>query len=142
MLPICFNPGDAFILDDLKFVRNNGGWRYVLELSRKTLYENAREQASIDVARYAILLERYREMHGTYPETLDALAPDFNDQLPRNPFTSEPYIYERSNETYHLGYWFWWEPLAATPGEQELPDYRFWNDPDGELVDTYRDRKP
>jgi hypothetical protein len=35
-------------------------------------------QASIDLARVACALERYRLAHGEYPETLDALAPQFH----------------------------------------------------------------
>ena len=35
----------------------------------------SREQISVDLARTAIALERYRLAHGEFPETLDALAP-------------------------------------------------------------------
>jgi hypothetical protein len=34
-------------------------------------------QSSVDLARVAIALERYRLAHGEYPESLDALAPQF-----------------------------------------------------------------
>ena len=34
-------------------------------------------QESVDLARVAIALERYRLAHGEYPESLDALAPQF-----------------------------------------------------------------
>ena len=37
-------------------------------------------QASVDLARVAIALERYRLAHGEYPESLDALAPQFIDK--------------------------------------------------------------
>ena len=41
-------------------------------------------QSSIDLARVACALERYRIAHGEYPETLDALAPQFIAQLPHD----------------------------------------------------------
>ena len=52
-------------------------------------------QASVDLARIACALERYRLAHGEYPETLDALAPQFITQLPHDIINGQPLHYRR-----------------------------------------------
>lgn len=47
-------------------------------------------QASVDLARTAIALERYRLAHGEYPESLDALAPQFIAKLPHDIIGGQP----------------------------------------------------
>jgi hypothetical protein len=41
-------------------------------------------QSSTDLARLACALERYRISHGQYPESLDALAPQYVNRLPHD----------------------------------------------------------
>jgi hypothetical protein len=55
-------------------------------------------QASIDLARVACALERYRLAHGEYPETLDALAPQFITQLPHDIINGEPLHYRHMDD--------------------------------------------
>jgi hypothetical protein len=55
----------------------------------------ARAQSSIDLARVAIALERYRLAHGQFPETLDALAPQFLETVPHDIINGEPLHYRR-----------------------------------------------
>ena len=52
----------------------------------------ARIQADVDLARVACALERYRLAHGSYPETLDALAPQFIEKLPHDLSTANRFI--------------------------------------------------
>jgi hypothetical protein len=52
-------------------------------------------QSSIDLARVACALERYRLAHGEYPETLDALAPQFIAQVPHDIINGQPLHYRR-----------------------------------------------
>jgi hypothetical protein len=52
-------------------------------------------QASVDLARTAIALERYRLAHGEYPESLDALVPQFIAKLPHDVINSQPLHYRR-----------------------------------------------
>ena len=52
-------------------------------------------QASVDLARVACALERYRLAHGEYPETLDTLAPQFIAQLPHDIINGQPLLYRR-----------------------------------------------
>ena len=50
----------------------------------------AAAQTSVDSARIAIALERHRLAHGNYPETLDALVPQFIAKLPHDVINSQP----------------------------------------------------
>ena len=45
---------------------------------------SARVQAGVDMARIACALERYRLTHDEYPQTLDALAPQFIESIPND----------------------------------------------------------
>ena len=47
-------------------------------------------QASVDLARVACALERYRLAHGQYPETLETLTPQFIEKLPHDVIGSPP----------------------------------------------------
>jgi len=52
-------------------------------------------QSSVNLARTAIALERYRLVHGAYPDALDALAPQFIDKLPHDIINGQPLHYHR-----------------------------------------------
>ena len=55
-------------------------------------------QSSIDLARVACALERYRLAHGQYPDTLDALAPQFIGKLPHDIINGQPLHYRRTDD--------------------------------------------
>jgi len=55
----------------------------------------ARGQSSVDLARVAIALERYRLAHGEFPDSLDALAPQFMEKVPHDIINGEPLHYRR-----------------------------------------------
>ncbi len=57
--------------------------------ARKT----AQIQGQIDLTRTAIALERYRLIHGNYPETLEVLTPQFMEKIPRDVINGEPLHY-------------------------------------------------
>jgi hypothetical protein len=57
----------------------------------------ASAQSSTDLARVAIALERYRLAHGEYPESLDALAPQFIDKLPHDIINGQPLHYRHTD---------------------------------------------
>ena len=65
-------------------------------------------QASIDLARVACALERYRLAHGEYPETLDALAPQFIAQLPHDIINGQPLHYRRTDDGQFILYSVGW----------------------------------
>lgn len=52
-------------------------------------------QAQVNLARVACALERYRLAHDDYPETLDALAPQFITKLPHDIINGQPLHYRR-----------------------------------------------
>jgi hypothetical protein len=52
-------------------------------------------QASVDLARTAIALERFHLAHGVYPESLDTLAPQFIAQVPHDVIGGQPLKYRR-----------------------------------------------
>ena len=52
-------------------------------------------QDSVDLARTAIALERYRLAHGEFPESLDALAPQFIAKVPHDVIGGQPLKYRR-----------------------------------------------
>lgn len=57
----------------------------------------------LDCADVMIALERYRLKTGTYPETLDALVPDYLKSVPQDSFAEgKPLNYGRSEDNYRL----------------------------------------
>ena len=65
-------------------------------------------QASKDLARVAIALERYRLAHGAYPETLDGLAPQFLDRPPHDVINGEPLHYRHTADGQFVLYSVGW----------------------------------
>jgi len=55
-------------------------------------------QSSVDLARVAIALERYRLAHGEFPESLDALAPKFMEKIPHDIINGQPLHYRRTSD--------------------------------------------
>ena len=53
-------------------------------------------QTQVDQAAIACALERYRLAHGQFPETLDALAPQFMAKLPHDIINGQPLRYRRT----------------------------------------------
>jgi hypothetical protein len=62
----------------------------------------ASAQESVDLARVAIALERYRLAHGDYPDTLDVLAPQFIDKVPHDLIGGQPLKYRKTNNNFVL----------------------------------------
>lgn len=52
--------------------------------------------------RLAAALECYKARHGQYPETLDALVPEFMPILPLDPFSGRPHKYEPHEDDFSL----------------------------------------
>ena len=55
-------------------------------------------QSGVDLARVGCALERYHLAHGEYPETLDALAPQFIEKLPHDLINGQPLHYWRTED--------------------------------------------
>lgn len=65
-------------------------------------------QSSVDLARVAIALERYRFAHGEYPESLDVLAPQFIAKVPHDIINGQPLKYRRTDDGQFVLYSVGW----------------------------------
>jgi len=85
-------------------------------------------QASVDLARTAIALERYRLAHGEFPEALDALAPQFIAQVPHDVIGGGPLKYRRTTDGQFVLYSVGWNETddggvgAFTKSKTPSPD--------------------
>jgi hypothetical protein len=68
----------------------------------------AHDQTSVNEAQIACALERYRLAHGEYPETLDALKPEFIEKLPHDIIGGQPLFYRRTGDGKFLLYSVGW----------------------------------
>lgn len=68
----------------------------------------AHNQAMVIEAQIACALERYRLANGAYPETLDALTPQFIEKLPHDLINGGPLIYHRTDDGKFLLYSVGW----------------------------------
>ncbi len=62
----------------------------------KATSTTARNQTLVNEAFIACGLERYRLAHGQYPETLEALVPQFAEKLPHDIIGGQPLKYHRT----------------------------------------------
>lgn len=67
-----------------------------------------RMQTLINEGQLACALERYRLAHGSYPETLQALDPEFIQQVPRDIVNGAPLKYRRTDNQGFLLYSVGW----------------------------------
>ena len=68
----------------------------------------AHNQTLANEAQIVCALERYRLANGAYPETLDALAPQFIEKLPHDIVGGQPLIYRRTGDGKFLLYSVGW----------------------------------
>lgn len=79
----------------------------------------ARTQAAVDMARIACALERYRRAQGSYPEQLDALAPQFIKKIPHDIINGQLLHYHRTDNGKFLLYSVGWNGKddGGVPGD-------------------------
>jgi hypothetical protein len=65
-------------------------------------------QNAVNLARVACTLERYRLAHGEYPESLDALLPQFIARLPHDVINGQPLHYGRTSDGQFILYSVGW----------------------------------
>ncbi len=77
-------------------------------------------QTTSDQALLACALERYRLANGQFPDTLDALVPQFISSLPHDVITGEPYRYRRTADGQFVLYSVGWNEKddGGIPGKQ------------------------
>jgi hypothetical protein len=85
----------------------------------RALTTAARNQTLANQALVVCGLERCRRMHGEYPETLDALVPQFVEKLPRDIIGGQPLHYRRTADGKFLLYSVGWNETddGGTPGK-------------------------
>ena len=64
--------------------------------------DHASHEACVDLMRLGLLLESHYSENGTYPETLDVLAPEFGGAVPLDPFSGNAYVYRPADDTFLL----------------------------------------
>jgi hypothetical protein len=82
--------------------------RVMLSALGAAVKQFAYTQATVDLARTAIALERYRLAHGEYPESLDALAPQFIEKVPHDVIGGGPLHYRRTDDGQFILYSVGW----------------------------------
>ncbi|HVU07676.1 MAG TPA: hypothetical protein VHG89_03940 [Verrucomicrobiae bacterium] len=74
----------------------------------KAMQTTAHHQTLVNEAQIACALERYQLANGNYPETLDALAPQFIAQIPHDIISGQPLHYRRTSDGKFLLYSVGW----------------------------------
>ena len=95
-------------------------------------------QTSVNLARVAIALERYRLAHGQYPESLEPLEPQYISALPHDVINGQPLKYRRDPDGQFVLYSVGWNEtddggVVVTPqknGNQDDGDW-VWRYPTG-----------
>ena len=82
--------------------------RMVFPAVGKVVTKFALIQAQVDLARTACALERFRLVHGDYPDTLAALAPQFIAALPHDLINGQPLHYRRTDDGKFMLYSVGW----------------------------------
>ncbi len=103
------SPGNQSILRTSKPEPHDfaDAWYFALSNNSPTLVHlnqvPIKSQTQLDQTRLALALETQRRATGTYPDTLDALAPAFPGGLPHDIATGQPYFYQKTPDgTYRL----------------------------------------
>jgi len=78
------------------------GTRIMLPSLPRACQAQARLETALDLMQMGLLLEQYQSQHGSYPGTLDAIAPSLGGSLPVDPFTGEPFHYQPSGDSFLL----------------------------------------
>lgn len=71
-----------------------------------------REQVTIDLAAAACALERYRLDHGEYPDTLEALTPDYISNVPMDLMDGQPLRYHKRDDG-------WFDLYSVGPNQKD-----------------------
>jgi hypothetical protein len=107
--PATVRQNSAAITNELRQYPYNGAFaRMVLPAVLNSVEKFAQAQAHLDLARAAIALERYRLAHGELPASLDALTPQFLDQIPHDVINGQPLHYRRTNDGQFVLYSVGW----------------------------------
>jgi hypothetical protein len=96
----------------------------------------ANAQTVMNQAAIACALERYRRTNGSFPETLEALAPGLMKAVPRDVIGGEPLPYRRTDNGQYLLYSVGWN-VKDDGGEVGLGKSGQWDIQEGDWVWRY-----
>ncbi len=82
--------------------------RALMPAYENTVKKYVRGQSSVDLARTALALERYRLAHGEFPEALTALEPQFVAHVPHDVIGGQPLKYRRTDDGQFVLYSVGW----------------------------------
>jgi hypothetical protein len=93
--------------------------RVLLPSLSRIIIRSAETQTAANQAAIACALERYRLANGNFPDTLDALAPKFIAQLPKDVINNQPMKYRRTSDGQFVLYSVGWNEKddGGTPGK-------------------------
>lgn len=58
--------------------------------------------AQLGLMQVGLAVELHHSQHGVYPETLDEISPTLNSEIPLDPYTGEPFVYEPGQDGFTL----------------------------------------
>lgn len=92
---------------------NQGSWMlsFFVPLLEREANTCARTQTSVDLARVACALERFRQASGAFPESLHALVPKYLLEIPHDVVTGQPLHYRRTEDGDFLLYSVGWNEV-------------------------------
>ena len=105
---------------------------YLVPTMARAAQKCAAGQTYADLARGACALERYRLANGQFPETLEALAPKFLEQLPHDIINGQPLKYHRTEDGQFVLYSVGWNEtddggqIALTKSGSYDPNHGDW----------------
>jgi hypothetical protein len=111
-------PNPSMPLSLYSILRHQGlasGLRFLNKIHMKA----AAAQTAANQAAIACALERHRLANGQFPETLEALAPQFMPRLPNDVITGQPYKYRRTEDGQFILYSVGWNERddGGVPGK-------------------------
>lgn len=139
----CFDTGNQIIFADKVVAASNearrlehGPYTFAASLEQVPFelacQNTAHSQTEINQALIACAIERFRLAHGEYPESLDALVPQFMDTIPRDVIGGGPLHYHRAAQGGFVLYSVGWnrqddggvrgQPFPGAGGDWVWPD--------------------
>ena len=118
---------DASIREVDKFFRHKSPYKLLAAIAipnyTKAEQVAAYNQTMVNEAQIACALERYKLANGNYPETLDALAPQFIEKIPHDIIGGQPLLYRLTDDGKFLLYSVGWN--ETDDGGKESPHNQY-----------------
>ena len=76
--------------------------RMLLPALTRAAEAQARHEAQLGLMRIGLAVELYHDQTGEYPQTLEEVAPTVGGEIPLDPFTGVPFVYESHGDRFTL----------------------------------------